>query len=419
MENVVTPNHQAEPSQQQQPLAKSPSIFSKYKKFIALAILFIILIGIGLFLASANKSLNTSNKLSPIPKPIAKPSPTPISTANWQTYTNPQYGFSIQYPQGYQISESTYANFGVFLLSMTNYLDDSVPFSQTDKIRVDLYVSQKQNTDNPLYFQCCAYGWVEKSYNYLKDTANGEQINGLEKIDSADLAGMKAQIFKVSKENASVALGSPAYFVAFLRGNTGHLANATSGQGELIFSKPNIDLVNKILSTFKLIDTNTQSNNVSSYKTYSNTKYNFSLNIPASWEVVEQPDYYTNKAVLMGPMTDINNRGQQVTPYVAQELWLDVVARTSDITSLQDAQNKVYQCKQDANNTSLQTSKIVINNKELLLIKNSACGDHPTDLLIWLDDKSVFLLKTYKDMNTFTYSITFSDTTKTPTQQNN
>lgn len=41
---------------------------------------------------------------TPQPSPIVSPSPTPDITANWKTYTNTKYGYSIQYPDDWAIN---------------------------------------------------------------------------------------------------------------------------------------------------------------------------------------------------------------------------------------------------------------------------------------------------------------------------
>ncbi|PJE67671.1 hypothetical protein COU95_01115 [Candidatus Shapirobacteria bacterium CG10_big_fil_rev_8_21_14_0_10_40_9] len=46
----------------------------------------------------------------PTPTPKAVATPTPDETANWKTYTNTKYGYSIKYPPDFEIKEAEIAN---------------------------------------------------------------------------------------------------------------------------------------------------------------------------------------------------------------------------------------------------------------------------------------------------------------------
>ena len=71
--------------------------------------------GIQIGKQQATRNTKQATRISPIPSPLIGPSPTfppeqtpsPDETAEWKTYTNTKYGYSIKYPSGfnYKISE--------------------------------------------------------------------------------------------------------------------------------------------------------------------------------------------------------------------------------------------------------------------------------------------------------------------------
>lgn len=102
------------------PTQKSSPIFA-----IALTVLLIAILGIaGYFLytkylvgTGSNEAANTA--VTPMPVAVT---PTPDPTANWKTYTNPQYGFSFKYPLGAKLGNAKFANseFSIVLSGMTD-----------------------------------------------------------------------------------------------------------------------------------------------------------------------------------------------------------------------------------------------------------------------------------------------------------
>jgi hypothetical protein len=250
VEDQLTPAPQTPPLEIQ-PIPSSP--FKKFLKLFIIVIVILVLIGGGGYFV-ANQGKHTV--VTPTPTVAIKPTaaPTPIPTDNWQTYTNPQYGISVKYPPDYHVQEATYPDYGVFIASITNYTDQSVPFSSADKVNIDFAVAEKQqNNRNPLYYQCCAYGWIDYNLNALTPLANDAQVNGLTKIGTTTTAGVKTIIFKLLHENATGSLTSAALFAGFTKDTTGYLFHATSGQEDRIFDKETMALVDRIRSTFTFI----------------------------------------------------------------------------------------------------------------------------------------------------------------------
>lgn len=79
-----------------------------WKKWIAIGVLALIFIGGGSLVLSQQKS-QEPEAVSTV-KPIASsPSPTTDPTADWKTYTNTKYNYSVNYPSGIKINGSSVA----------------------------------------------------------------------------------------------------------------------------------------------------------------------------------------------------------------------------------------------------------------------------------------------------------------------
>lgn len=79
-----------------------------FPKYILLGIVFAVLLTIitGAYLLGKN----SANKQAPQP-PIGSPEPTAQAadpTADWNTYTNSQFSFTIKYPEGWKINDQSY-----------------------------------------------------------------------------------------------------------------------------------------------------------------------------------------------------------------------------------------------------------------------------------------------------------------------
>lgn len=90
-------------NQVQQPPTTPTPISKKSNQWIIAGIIFVLLLVFGAIFAL---SLSSRKPISPPPKPPASPlptSPTSDETANWETYTNTRYGYSIKYPSVYTL----------------------------------------------------------------------------------------------------------------------------------------------------------------------------------------------------------------------------------------------------------------------------------------------------------------------------
>lgn len=106
-ENIQNTIPQPTPKQpvQEPPSVLKPTEPSKSNRFLVLtlSLLTLILLASTGYLAYQNMQLKKQ-----IAQPSASPSPTstPDPTANWKTYTNHEYGYSVEYPSDWKVSEA-------------------------------------------------------------------------------------------------------------------------------------------------------------------------------------------------------------------------------------------------------------------------------------------------------------------------
>jgi len=99
----------------QQTVNISPSPRGKWK-LISLIIIILVIVAGGAYFLIENKILLFQNQQKTIIQTSTKSNPTsnPISTADWKTYTNSQYGFSIKYPNSWTYHVALENTFMVF-----------------------------------------------------------------------------------------------------------------------------------------------------------------------------------------------------------------------------------------------------------------------------------------------------------------
>jgi len=71
--------------------------------WLLIALIVVILAGVGFF-GWIYWQKKTANPAPTIPAPVSTTSSSVVSTADWKTYTNDQYGFSFKYPTGWIVN---------------------------------------------------------------------------------------------------------------------------------------------------------------------------------------------------------------------------------------------------------------------------------------------------------------------------
>jgi hypothetical protein len=80
----------------------------KYKKYFPVIFLVLFLISLSLTGSLAYQNYYLKKQIKPLPTPEITVTPTPTidqTTANWKTYTNSKYRYTIKYPEGFKVDE--------------------------------------------------------------------------------------------------------------------------------------------------------------------------------------------------------------------------------------------------------------------------------------------------------------------------
>ena len=88
---------------EQQQLPVAPEKNSSFLVTLLSVLLLISVFIAGFFAYQTQNLVKELNKLKITPTSIATPSPSPDPTANWKTYTNTKYNFSLRYPNNYEL----------------------------------------------------------------------------------------------------------------------------------------------------------------------------------------------------------------------------------------------------------------------------------------------------------------------------
>ncbi len=179
-------------------------------------------------------------KPSPTPSPIATLTPTPGPTAEWKTYTNPKYGFSLTYPIDIEFSASELNPSFLGVDMSTEKLDFNRNYLDSKK-------TYQRAADNEHFFSLEIAG---KSTNAPPECSTYNQNNKI-KIDGHP---------GVFSEKSFIQGGGPGYskFICIENGQytylflTQYSANSPKESQQAV-----IRLFDQILSTFKFTDSNT------------------------------------------------------------------------------------------------------------------------------------------------------------------
>jgi len=197
----------------------------------------------------------------PTPTPGLVATPTPDLTANWKTYTNEKYSYSIKYPTTWFVSEKHQLVEEV-IFSITKELKAPTPLSIS--VRID------ENPNNLTLKQ-----WVDGIFKDYPPALTSEI-----RREPAKLEEIEAERIYVPGEGSSwrvIALSKNRFYSL----NIGTID--VDGKGE---EDMNLDTFNLILSTFRFLGEEGITPTVTptpAFKTYKDQEIGYSITYPVDW----------------------------------------------------------------------------------------------------------------------------------------
>ena len=265
------------------PLESSEVVEQKPKKkwvavyLAALAMVFLGMIG---FLVYQDYQLK-KQLLPPTPSPTAvSPTTPPDLTANWETYTNSKYGYTVKYPKGWYLYEPE---------TVTAYSRNTVGFwpEKSEGENLGFWVTVRDDrftyTDLNSWWEghkkmmatpLDEYAIEEKKYL-------AENFGKLIEVESLVISGQPAlkvetktgypsipfrSVFVVSKDNEIIDINT-------------NITNPNS---------PYFDFFNQILSTFKFLDQK-KVDETAGWETFANEEYKLVFKYPREFTIKEEP----------------------------------------------------------------------------------------------------------------------------------
>lgn len=246
MEELLTPPEEKKLPAPEEKLLRPPTLWEKYAKFrwlTLLLLLILILISISIFINKTSNISQTTQLPAPTqPLPTYLPTPTADPTANWKTYTNSKYRFTIKFPPNMQDTHGDSYDLrlenGEILITFGIF---GVPKEKAIKeLAVNGFCFAKKEDVSETKINGIATYRTEKVFNDNNICLDALINLNTEDMDSYDVLDIQAK--------------------------------ATNQNGVRLF--------NQILSTFKFLD---QTADTSSWKTYTSQDSLFSFKYPPEW----------------------------------------------------------------------------------------------------------------------------------------
>lgn len=242
-----------------QPEVESPTPVIEQKPRINKFVILGVILGVLVFAGAVFGAYKIGQKqiqFQPSPTPEAVVSPSPDPTADWETYTNTKYGYSIKYPQNYSLG-----SFGEEKPETLANIELKSPESTISIIWM---------TESPEYSVSLVDWYNNLSTVEIPYTSYGAQTSpDYTERKEIEIGGVKGIQLKQ--------IGEHGDFADILL----PLLNAVVeiGIDYDIIETPEIK---QILSTFKFLEEGQVE-----LKTYRNDKYNFEFQYPQKWELKE------------------------------------------------------------------------------------------------------------------------------------
>lgn len=148
-------NQQVPPAQNaEQPQSPPPNPYSHSKIFIiVLGIMFVLMIGIGSYVLGTRKNQTAIQNPQPISSPT-QPSPTtaPDETANWKTYTNSKYKYTINYPPSHPTDDDSVNKTASYVILYESKDTGGILMEISAKTDFDTVVNNKLESTSKMQF---------------------------------------------------------------------------------------------------------------------------------------------------------------------------------------------------------------------------------------------------------------------------
>lgn len=130
-------------------------------------------------------------------------------------------------------------------------------------------------------------------------------------------------------------------------------------------------------------------------KTYTNTKYGFSLKYPAEWMKSDEEQItaryksgeYQEFNIFFGPVSDKDHLGQPTSPHATNDISIKVIETGESKFAVKEAMQKIYYC----GNLDLNKGEYrKIEGRETMVFKDSPCGLAGSDIAYMIDGKNFY-----------------------------
>lgn len=197
---------------------------------------------------------------------------TTIST--YQTFTNSQFGFSFQYPEGFsaQINDGD-GSMSNNMIWVRIYCTDRNSSCGSKEFR--LYVQTSSSTLN---------AFVSQADKVSSAAYEGQPSVNVKSSNSTTIAGLNA----IQRDETMNAAGFETMITYLRSGNNIYTFSIDPDEKGQTITTDNMQIYNNILSSFKFVTpVNSATTSNSDWKTYTNTQYGFQIQYPANTVVTD------------------------------------------------------------------------------------------------------------------------------------